>query len=151
MPSTPSHRGSGSLSQPRTPVSGLAPDFGSPRTPGAHTGRSLSIGSRSLGSGAGAHGGGGLHPGLAGGTSSGKTVREYDESFRELRKENFNLKLRIYFLEERLGSAAHNGGPGTPGHARGNSGANTPQGKQSRDALLQSNMDLKVIKPSCGQ
>ena len=30
-------------------------------------------------------------------------VREVDDTVRELRKENFNLKLRIYFLEERLG------------------------------------------------
>ena len=28
-----------------------------------------------------------------------------DDTIRELRKENFNLKLRIYFLEERLGSS----------------------------------------------
>ena len=30
-------------------------------------------------------------------------VREVDDTVRDLRKENFNLKLRIYFLEERLG------------------------------------------------
>ena len=33
----------------------------------------------------------------------GKTMRDYDESFKEMKKENFNLKLRIFFLEERLG------------------------------------------------
>ena len=30
-------------------------------------------------------------------------MRDYDESFKEMKKENFNLKLRIFFLEERLG------------------------------------------------
>lgn len=122
-------RNGGSHSQPRTPVSGIMPDFGSPRTPGAHTGRSLSLGSRSVG-------GSGSSSGLGAGTSSGKTVREYDESFRELKKENFNLKLRIYFLEERLGnSRAHK--------PDGVSPAATPKGKEN---LAHSNMDLKVRK-----
>ena len=31
-------------------------------------------------------------------------MRDYDNSFKEMKKENFNLKLRIFFLEERLGS-----------------------------------------------
>lgn len=122
----------GSHSQPRTPVSGIVPDFGSPRTPGAHTGRSLSLGSRSVG---GSAGGGGGTSGLGAGTSSGKTVREYDESFRELKKENFNLKLRIYFLEERLGnSRAHKPDGASPA-------TSTPNGKEN---LAHSNMDLKV-------
>ena len=38
--------------------------------------------------------------------SGGSGVREVDDTIRELRKENFNLKLRIYFLEERLGSSS---------------------------------------------
>ena len=33
-------------------------------------------------------------------------MKEVDDTIRELRKENFNLKLRIYFLEERLGSSS---------------------------------------------
>lgn len=32
----------------------------------------------------------------------GRTVKEYEEQLRVLKKENFNLKLRIYFLEERM-------------------------------------------------
>eukprot|EP00092_Neocalanus_flemingeri_P001125 GFUD01001199.1.p1 GENE.GFUD01001199.1~~GFUD01001199.1.p1 ORF type:complete len:1705 (-),score=626.81 GFUD01001199.1:124-5238(-) len=31
------------------------------------------------------------------------TMREYDDQLNTLKKENFNLKLRIYFMEERLG------------------------------------------------
>ncbi|GLV38819.1 centrosomin [Carabus blaptoides fortunei] len=34
----------------------------------------------------------------------GRSVKEYDEQLTTLKKENFNLKLRIYFLEERMGS-----------------------------------------------
>lgn len=33
----------------------------------------------------------------------GRSVKEIDEQLTNLRKENFNLKLRIYFLEERMG------------------------------------------------
>lgn len=33
----------------------------------------------------------------------GLTVKECEEKLSLLRKENFNLKLRIYFLEERMG------------------------------------------------
>ncbi|CAF4855487.1 unnamed protein product, partial [Rotaria sp. Silwood1] len=33
-------------------------------------------------------------------SSSAKTVRDYDKELQELKRENFNLKLRIYFLEE---------------------------------------------------
>ena len=52
----------------------------------------------------------------------GKTMRDYDESFKEMKKENFNLKLRIFFLEERLG-----------------------QGKKtSADELANANLELKV-------
>jgi len=35
--------------------------------------------------------------GSAGGPG-GRSIREIDDTVRELRKENFNLKLRIYFL-----------------------------------------------------
>lgn len=30
-------------------------------------------------------------------------MKEYEDQLTQLRKENFNLKLRIYFLEERMG------------------------------------------------
>lgn len=33
----------------------------------------------------------------------GRSVKEFEEQLTNLRKENFNLKLRIYFLEERMG------------------------------------------------
>ena len=68
--------------------------------------RSLSLGSRSVGGSAslcGSAGGGG-------GSAGGRTMREYDEGLRDLKKENFNLKLRIYFLEERLGKVPGGGG-----------------------------------------
>ncbi|XP_045195387.2 putative leucine-rich repeat-containing protein DDB_G0290503 isoform X2 [Mercenaria mercenaria] len=32
----------------------------------------------------------------------GRTMKEYDQQLGELKKENFNLKLRIYFMEERM-------------------------------------------------
>lgn len=33
----------------------------------------------------------------------GRSVKEFEEQVTNLKKENFNLKLRIYFLEERMG------------------------------------------------
>lgn len=33
----------------------------------------------------------------------GRTMKEYEDQLGALKKENFNLKLRIYFLEERMG------------------------------------------------
>ena len=53
---------------------------------------------------------------------SGKTMRDYDDSFKEMNKENFNLKLRIFFLEERLGSGK----------------------KTTADELANHNLELKV-------
>lgn len=35
--------------------------------------------------------------------SGGRTMKEYEDQLGALKKENFNLKLRIYFLEERMG------------------------------------------------
>ena len=52
---------------------------------------------------------------------------QYDDTIRDLRKENFNLKLRIYFLEERLGTT----------RMAGNGGGN-------KEELVQANIDLKV-------
>ncbi|XP_015592615.1 centrosomin isoform X3 [Cephus cinctus] len=39
-------------------------------------------------------------PGIGAG---GRTMKEYEDQLEALKKENFNLKLRIYFLEERMG------------------------------------------------
>ena len=52
----------------------------------------------------------------------GRTMRDYEESFKEMRKENFNLKLRIFFLEERMGIGK----------------------KLPRDELAANNLELKV-------
>ena len=49
-------------------------------------------------------------------------MRDYDDSFKEMKKENFNLKLRIFFLEERLGSGK----------------------KTTADELANNNLELKV-------
>ncbi|XP_074031139.1 uncharacterized protein isoform X3 [Leptinotarsa decemlineata] len=39
-----------------------------------------------------------------GGPMRGRSVKEFEEQLSNLKKENFNLKLRIYFLEEKMGS-----------------------------------------------
>ncbi|GLG97817.1 Centrosomin [Gryllus bimaculatus] len=46
----------------------------------------------------------------------GRTMKEYEEMLAQLRKENFNLKLRLYFLEER-GGAVGDGSGGEAGAA----------------------------------
>nr|XP_022914365.1 interaptin isoform X2 [Onthophagus taurus] len=38
------------------------------------------------------------------GQARSRSVKEFEETLTALRKENFNLKLRIYFLEERMGT-----------------------------------------------
>lgn len=43
-------------------------------------------------------------PKSPGDLTSGRTVKEIDEQLSSLKKENFNLKLRLYFIEERMGS-----------------------------------------------
>ena len=50
-------------------------------------------------------------------------MRDYDDSFKEMKKENFNLKLRIFFLEERLGGSGK---------------------KTTADELANNNLELKV-------
>lgn len=96
---------------------------------------------------ANASGGSGI---LAGTTSGGNTspghrqsLRDYDEQLNTLRRENFNLKLRIYFLESNgtpgvVGGAAGSGGGG--GSGPGQSGA----GDAAKEALYKQNVDLKV-------
>lgn len=61
---------------------------------------------------------------MSGGNTSpgqGRSIREHDEQLNALRKENFNLKLRIYFMEEK--------------------NANVPD---SSETLFKENVDLKV-------
>lgn len=53
----------------------------------------------------------------------GFCVKEYEEEMQTLKKENFNLKLRIYFLEEK--------------------NPNVPEGAE---AIYKQNIDLKVRK-----
>jgi len=73
----------------------------------------------------------GLSPSYSGGSvgSPARTMRDYNESLREMNKENFNLKLRIFFLEERLALGK----------------------ESSREKLLASNIDLKVQLEACRQ
>lgn len=54
----------------------------------------------------------------------GRSLREFEEQITSLKKENFNLKLRIYFLEEKNPLSL-----------------NTPEGTES---LFKQNIDLKV-------
>lgn len=37
-----------------------------------------------------------------------RTMKDYEDQLGALKKENFNLKLRIYFLEERMGITSAN-------------------------------------------
>eukprot|EP00095_Tigriopus_kingsejongensis_P006629 maker-scaffold1179_size56971-snap-gene-0.12 protein:Tk06629 transcript:maker-scaffold1179_size56971-snap-gene-0.12-mRNA-1 annotation:"cdk5 regulatory subunit-associated protein 2" len=122
--------GSGSFSQPRTPVS----EYGRPNSSWL-PGKSLSLGSGSLGG--------------TGGSSStsintaGRTVKEYDDGMRDLKKENFNLKLRIYFLEERLGQAGH-GVNGQSPDLKVRPHPGEFQARPPKEDIRQSNMDLKI-------
>lgn len=36
----------------------------------------------------------------------GRTFKDYEDQLDSLKRDNFNLKLRIYFLEEKMGSSA---------------------------------------------
>lgn len=65
--------------------------------------------------------------------SEGQSLREFDEKLQSLQKENFNLKLRIFFLEERK----ENGGGGI-----NSSNATT---KCNDDDVAKYNIDLKVF------
>ncbi|XP_055706185.1 centrosomin isoform X2 [Phlebotomus papatasi] len=58
-----------------------------------------------------------------GSPGQGRTVRDYEEQMTTLQRENFNLRLRIYFLEEKLNGSAM--GQGT-------------------ESLFKQNVDLKV-------
>lgn len=77
---------------------------------------------------------------LAGQTSpaQGRSLREYEEQMSALRKENFNLKLRIYFLEENAGLTAGSGANHGSSATDGNTSGGTPE------SLIKQNIDLKV-------
>lgn len=67
----------------------------------------------------------------AGNTSpgQGRSLRDYDEKLHALQKENFNLKLRLFFLEEKSPTTVGGGG----------------STKNSEDdTLFKQNVDLKV-------
>ncbi|XP_076059925.1 uncharacterized protein LOC143036447 isoform X3 [Oratosquilla oratoria] len=53
----------------------------------------------------------------------GRTMKEYEEQLDNLKKENFSLKLRIYFLEDRIGQKVD---------------------KEDREELYKTNIELKV-------
>lgn len=66
--------------------------------------------------------------------SEGQSLREFDEKLQSLQKENFNLKLRIFFLEERKETLSQNGGV--------NSSHATVKGND--EDVSKYNIDLKV-------
>lgn len=53
-------------------------------------------------------GGGGIQVGSNGIGGPVRTMKDYEDQLGALKKENFNLKLRIYFLEERMGITSAN-------------------------------------------
>lgn len=57
---------------------------------------------------------------------SSRTMKEYEEQVAALRKDNFNLKLRVYFLEERLEASA-------------------PHSSLTQQNLTMQNIELKVL------
>lgn len=57
----------------------------------------------------------------------GRTMKEYEEQLAALRKENFALKLRIYFLEERVDKKGE---------------------KEDKEQLYRTNIELKVGEDS---
>lgn len=71
--------------------------------------------------------------------SEGQSLREFDEKLQSLQKENFNLKLRIFFLEERKETLSQNGGVGGGGINSSNATA-----KCNDEDLTKYNIDLKV-------
>jgi Centrosomin N-terminal motif 1 len=62
----------------------------------------------------------------------GRSLREIEEQLASLRKENFNLKLRIYFLEER------------PSSANAMTMSSCDAGFGNIETLTKHNIDLKV-------
>lgn len=66
--------------------------------------------------------------------SEGQSLREFDEKLQSLQKENFNLKLRIFFLEERKETLSQNGGINS----------SNATAKCNDEDLTKYNIDLKV-------
>lgn len=69
--------------------------------------------------------------------AQGRSLREFEEQMAALRKENFNLKLRIYFLEEKP-SPSHQ--PSSSGIMNSSSCPNI----DSIESISKQNIDLKV-------
>lgn len=67
--------------------------------------------------------------GLASSPGHGRSLRDYEDKLSALRKDNFNLKLRIYFLEEKLTSVTNN-----------------HQSADGTENFFKQNIDLKVSK-----
>lgn len=65
--------------------------------------------------------------------SQGRSLREYDEKLRVLQKENFNLKLRLFFLEEK-----------SPTGASGNAVNGAVKAPSEDELRFKQNIDLKV-------
>lgn len=61
-----------------------------------------------------------------------------------LRKENFNLKLRIYFLEENAGIGGNTSGGGPGGNGAGLGHGSPTDGTVAPESLFKQNIDLKV-------
>lgn len=68
--------------------------------------------------------------------SEGQSLREFDEKLQSLQKENFNLKLRIFFLEERKEALGQNG--------VGTNGSSATHAKCTEDDISKYNIDLKI-------
>ena len=68
--------------------------------------------------------------------AQGRSLREFEEQMAALRKENFNLKLRIYFLEEK---------PALPsGQSQGLANSFSCPNIDSIESINKQNIDLKV-------
>lgn len=67
--------------------------------------------------------------------TQGRSLREVEEQIAALRKENFNLKLRIYFLEEKPASMI----------AKSSSLGNSCMNLETIDSINKQNIDLKVM------
>lgn len=67
--------------------------------------------------------------------TQGRSLREVEDQIAALRKENFNLKLRIYFLEEKPTSLL----------AKSSSLSNSCMSVESIENISKLNIDLKVM------
>lgn len=69
--------------------------------------------------------------------TQGHSLREYEEQISALRKENFNLKLRIYFLEEKPTA--------TNLLTKSSSLSNSCMNMNTIESISKQNIDLKVM------